>query len=72
MATYNAYVHRTISGRLRQIHLGSVEENNERAARCAALSKFGASDEEYYAAVEAGDAVPKCITLADDFSVSPV
>lgn len=30
-------------------HIGTVQEENEMLARCAALSKFGISDEEFTA-----------------------
>jgi hypothetical protein len=49
--------------------VGQVSERNETLARCAALARFGASDEE----VEAGEvrALHSVIGPNEEFDVSP-
>jgi hypothetical protein len=42
LKTFNVYVHR--AGK--SVHIGQVNERSEELARCAALSKFGISDDE--------------------------
>jgi len=43
MKTYDVYV-TLLNGKVR--HFGQVHEENEALARCAALAKFGVSDDE--------------------------
>lgn len=45
---------------------GTVEEETEALARCAALSKFGIPDDEEF--IDVDD--PRCIRSDDEFSVS--
>lgn len=47
------------------VHLGQVGEANEELARCAALSKFGISEDEDT------DLTRRGIRADDDFDVSP-
>jgi hypothetical protein len=62
MKTWNVRVHR--GGRIKE--LGQVHETSEELARCAALSKFGISEEEAdEGSMRAG------IYPSDDFDVSP-
>ena len=61
--TWNVRVHRGIHG---SQSLGQVTESTEELARCAALSKFGITEEE----AEEGTLCPG-IYPADDFDVSP-
>lgn len=62
MKTWNVRVHRVGSSK----ELGQVHETTESLARCAALSKFGISeDEAEEGRLRAG------IYPADDFDVSP-
>ena len=62
MKTWNVRVHRSGGS----VELGQVHETTEALARCAALSKFGVSEDE---ANE--DARRVGIYPADDFDVSP-
>lgn len=50
--------------------LGQIHERNEALARCAALSRFGVSEDEL-ASGEAGDGA-EAIFPDDDFDVLPV
>ena len=61
--TWNVRVHRGIHG---SQDLGQVRESTEELARCAALSKFGISEEE----AEDGTLRPG-IYPTDDFDVLP-
>lgn len=70
MADWNVYVPRLDGGKLISAHVGAVNEDNESLARCAALSKFGMSDDEYFEAVENGVDQPLGSSPGDDFSVS--
>lgn len=66
MKTWNVRVRR--NGR--DLTLGQVHERNEELARCAALSRFGISDDELAAReaqVGEGGILPD-----DEFEVSPV
>lgn len=61
MKTWNVRVHRAGGSQL----LGQVHETSEELARCAALSKFGVSEED------AEDGTPRAgIYPADDFDVT--
>lgn len=63
MRTWQVYVYR--DGRSQ--HVGSVGESSEELARCAALSKYGASEEDL-SGLEPGR---KSVILPDEeFSVS--
>ena len=62
MKAWNVRVHRNGG----QNELGQVHESNEELARCAALSKYGVSEEE----AEEGT-LRAGIYPADDFGVSP-
>jgi len=62
MKTWNVRVHRVGGSKA----LGQVQETNEELARCAALSKFGLSEED----AEDGE-LRAGIYPADDFDVSP-
>lgn len=53
----------------RPVMLGQVSERNEALARCAALYKFGVSDDEL--AAGEGDKNGTAICPDDDFEVSP-
>lgn len=64
MKTWNVRVCR--NGR--DLTLGQVHERNEALARCAALSRFGVSEDEL-ASGEAGDGA-EAIFPDDDFEVS--
>lgn len=65
MRTWNVRVRR--NGR--EVTLGQVRERNEELARCAALSRFGLSDDELAAREEPdGD---DGILPDDEFEVSP-
>ncbi|MCW5633545.1 MAG: hypothetical protein KIT17_09425 [Rubrivivax sp.] len=65
MKLWNVRVHR--DGR--SVTVGQVSERNETLARCAALARFGVSDEE----LEAGEvrAPGNLITPDEEFDVSP-
>lgn len=65
MKTWNVYVHRP-----KPVALGQVHEDNETLARCAALSKFSISEDEYFDAERVGKEAMG-ISPGDDFSVSP-
>lgn len=62
MKTWNVRVHRAGGS----THLGQVHEVSEDLARCAALSKFGISDDETDLGTARAGIYP-----ADDFDVSP-
>ena len=62
MSAWRVYVHRDGGRKL----LGQVNETSEELARCAALSKYGISEEE----AEEGT-LRAGIYPADDFDVSP-
>jgi len=47
-------------------YVGTVMEETETLARCAALSKFGLPDDEEF--IDVDD--PRCIRADDEFSVS--
>ena len=53
----------------RPVMLGQVSERNEALARCAALHKFGVSDDELVAGEGGRDGM--AIRPDDDFEVSP-
>lgn len=61
MKTWNVRVHRANGSK----HLGQVHETSEELARCAAISKYGISEEE----AEEGT-LRAGIYPADDFDVS--
>lgn len=54
----------------RTIHIGQVAESSETLARCAALSRYGLSDDE----VEADGVRPRGAAIYPDeaFDVSPI
>lgn len=62
---WNVYVNR--EGRSQ--YLGEVSERSEALARCAALSRFGVSEDE----VDAGEAQPRGVAIYpdDNFEVQP-
>jgi hypothetical protein len=63
MKTWNVRVHRAGGS----VHLGQVGGNTEDSARCAALSRWGVSDDE----LQAGEAdAAQVILPLDDFDVS--
>lgn len=62
MKTWNVRVHRSGGS----VELGQVHETTEALARCAALSRFGISDDEV-----SEDQRRAGIHPADDFDVSP-
>jgi len=62
MKTWNVRVHRAGGS----TQLGQVHEMSEDLARCAALSKFGISDDEAESGTDRAGIHP-----ADDFDVSP-
>ncbi|VVD75259.1 hypothetical protein PAQ31011_00834 [Pandoraea aquatica] len=66
MATWNVLVDRHPTS----IYLGQVNEDTEELARCAALHKFGMSEDEYFDALNHGEEFPCGISPGDDFSVS--
>lgn len=53
-------------------HLGTVVENSESNARCAALSKFGIKEDDEFLEYQEGVDGPIGILLTDDFDVRPV
>lgn len=65
MKTWNVMVDRYPSS----LYLGQVNEDSEELARCAALSKFGMSEDEYFDAIKRGED-PRGISPGDEFSVS--
>jgi hypothetical protein len=66
MALWNVLVDRYPTS----LYLGQVEEGSEELARCAALSKFSMSEDEYFEALNRGSSSPRGISPGDEFSVS--
>lgn len=63
MKAWNVRVHRPCGA----VHLGQVSADTEASARCAALARWGATDDE----LRAGEAdVAHAILSLDDFDVS--